>query len=335
MDQIVARGTAEALFDRVARGPLRRRGGEDRFPAAGPAVVARVTTARCCAAGTVYHPPVTTSRSSDDPRSRLGPCENPKCTSAPYARRAGPSTSRRRATALPASLARRAGPQRRAPPSASFDAPHTLSSRIVHHTRRRNREAAAPRPPSSIHWALCKAERSGSPALYANKPALGRRRRATTNGSRMAKLGKSFKGRPAGLVFEKKPAATVPATKTTKTKKKPKRPKNYAMRPTTATLARRTTKFEERKPAPPPSYLGLKGRARGPSRSTTGPSRGAACPARSTPRSSTRNGSYEARTRGNGLAVRRPSLGKQRGTRTWRRGDAPTAALGVAAERAA
>ena len=79
----------------------------------------------------------------------------------------------------------------------------------------------------------------------------------------MAKLGKSFKGRPAGLVFEKKPAATVPATKTKK--KKPKRPKNYAMRPTTATLARRTTKFEERKPAPPPSYLGLKGRARGPS----------------------------------------------------------------------
>ncbi|CAH0375882.1 unnamed protein product [Pelagomonas calceolata] len=78
----------------------------------------------------------------------------------------------------------------------------------------------------------------------------------------MAKLGKSFKGRPAGLVMEKKPAATVPATKT---KKKPKRPKNYAMRPTTATLARRTTKFEERKPAPPPSYLGLKGRARGPS----------------------------------------------------------------------
>ena len=79
----------------------------------------------------------------------------------------------------------------------------------------------------------------------------------------MAKLGKSFKGRPAGLVFEKKPAAAVPATKTKK--KKPKRPKNYAMRPTTATLARRTTKFEERKPAPPPSYLGLKGRARGPS----------------------------------------------------------------------
>ena len=58
----------------------------------------------------------------------------------------------------------------------------------------------------------------------------------------MAKLGKSFKGRPAGLVMEKKPAATVPATKT---KKKPKRPKNYAMRPTTATLARRTTKFED------------------------------------------------------------------------------------------
>ena len=77
----------------------------------------------------------------------------------------------------------------------------------------------------------------------------------------MAKLGKSFKGRPAGLVFEKPAAA--PATKTKK--KKPKRPKNYAMRPTTATLARRTTKFEERKPAPPPSYLGLKGRARGPS----------------------------------------------------------------------
>ena len=79
----------------------------------------------------------------------------------------------------------------------------------------------------------------------------------------MAKLGKSFKCRPGGLVFEKKPAAAVPATKTKK--KKPKRPKNYAMRPTTATLARRTTKFEERKPAPPPSYLGLKGRARGPS----------------------------------------------------------------------
>ena len=78
----------------------------------------------------------------------------------------------------------------------------------------------------------------------------------------MAKLGKSFKGRPGGLVFEK-PAATAPATKAKK--KKPKRPKNYAMRPTTATLARRTTKFEERKPAPPPSYLGLKGRARGPS----------------------------------------------------------------------
>jgi len=57
----------------------------------------------------------------------------------------------------------------------------------------------------------------------------------------MAKLGKSFKGRPAGLVFEKKPAATVPATKTKK--KNPKRPNNYATRPMTSTLARRTTKF--------------------------------------------------------------------------------------------
>ena len=157
--------------------------------------------------------------------------------------------------------------------------------------------------------------------------------RAVWQPSSYGQAGQIFQGRPAGLVFEKKPAATVPATKTKK--KKPKRPKNYAMRPTTATLARRTTKFEERKPAPPPSYLGLKGRARGPSLHD---------------RPQSRNGVPGAF---NPKVFNTQRLVRGTDTREWTRGEAAfarktawyadlaavegaaAAALGVAAERAA